>query len=140
MSSAYVLLMYGTGEVLLHTRGLIFEMEGYRVYRVRNYRALFSRLLTESIDILVLCHSLSQSECLQALDATSVLQPRCRTLVLTQDDSLCGQAGASAVISNYFDPRHLLSVTKKLTKGPDECANAGGSSRELPCGFGKRNG
>jgi hypothetical protein len=116
MSSACI-LQYGRDQILLMTRGWVLEKSGYRVHQVSKYETLFSKLLTEPVDILILCHSLAGSESREALDAASLLRPKCRTLVLVIRGSEWPVERGSAVIGQSLTPRHLLNVTEDLSRG-----------------------
>jgi hypothetical protein len=74
-------LVVSRDEMLLHTRQLIlgafFEVQG--AGRIRDAEALIS---TRSFDLIILCYTLSASECLHVLEMVADLKARPKILIL----------------------------------------------------------
>jgi hypothetical protein len=56
------ILVYGNESMLVTTRGLILEKAGYGLYTSSGFAGAMLTLMTQQIDILLLCQSLSEEE------------------------------------------------------------------------------
>jgi DNA-binding response OmpR family regulator len=56
------ILVYGNDETLLLTRRLILEREGYRVFTTMKFGEAIELTMTQRLDVLILCQSLSVEE------------------------------------------------------------------------------
>jgi DNA-binding response OmpR family regulator len=63
MSLLSSVLFFGHDELLLLTRGRIFELAGFRVCFAQELRQVSELIRERSVDLIVLCHSLSGAEC-----------------------------------------------------------------------------
>lgn len=66
MSMVSSVLFYGHDELLLATRGRIFEFAGFRVCYATELQQLARLVYERSVDLMVLCHSLTRTECTTA--------------------------------------------------------------------------
>jgi hypothetical protein len=107
--------MYGRDEFLLASRAMILERAGYRVYRALTRDAFSLTLRGTPISILILCHTLSEAACLEALDEAAKMRPGIKSLVLTDRHHEFGEREVTAVIRGFPEPSLLLSETAKLS-------------------------
>jgi DNA-binding response OmpR family regulator len=63
MKNPPAVLLYGHDEILLFTRRLIFEGAGYQVSVAQELPQVSQLLDREHIDLIVLCYSLTRTEC-----------------------------------------------------------------------------
>jgi hypothetical protein len=56
------ILIYGNDEILNKTRGLILEKAGYAVLVSMNFEGAMLTLMSQQIDVLLLCQSLADEE------------------------------------------------------------------------------
>jgi DNA-binding response OmpR family regulator len=63
MKNPSAILLYGHDELLLWTRKLLLEWAGYEVNVAQEFRQLSQLLDREHVDLIVLCYSLSRTEC-----------------------------------------------------------------------------
>ena len=115
------ILLYGKDENLLKTRSLLLQSTGHRVKQATTYDGLRSILQDVSVNVVVICHTLSEAECLAALDIAAKLRPGIRSLVLTSRHSKCGEQHLATVISDFLNPALLISVATRLS---NECGDA----------------
>lgn len=63
MSILSSVMFFGRDELLLQTRGRIFELAGFQVSFAEELRQVSPVVSEHSVDLIVLCHSLSSTEC-----------------------------------------------------------------------------
>src|SRR5258708_26368271 len=88
MKNPSAILLYGHDELLLWTRRLVFEWAGYEVSIAQELRQISPLLDREHVDLIVLCHSLSLTEC-----AIAGLIAKSRSEVPTLLVTKCGRTG-----------------------------------------------
>jgi CheY-like chemotaxis protein len=113
------ILVYGKDENLLNTRSLLLQSTGRRVKQATTYEGLRMILQAVPVNVIVLCHTLSEADCLAALDTAAKLRPGIKSLVLTSRHSKCGEQYLATVISDFLNPGLLISVTNKLSEDCD---------------------
>jgi hypothetical protein len=79
------ILVFGKDEMLVGTRGLIFEKAGYTVFTAESLSNAALVLMNHQIDVLVLCQTLSDEERCAILETAHALQPETRCAVLSFD-------------------------------------------------------
>jgi len=107
-------LVVSRDEMLLHTRQLIlgafFEVQG--AGRVRDAEGLIS---TRTFDLIILCYTLSASECLHVLEMVADLKPRPRILILNPAGSPPEEPLLNrAVMLTESGPYFLLKKTAEM--------------------------
>jgi DNA-binding response OmpR family regulator len=107
-------LVVSRDQMLLHTRRLIlgafFEVQG--AGRIREAEALIS---THTFDLIVLCYTLSASECRQVLDLVADQKPQPKVLILNPAGSPAEDALLNhAVVLTEAGPYLLLKKTGEL--------------------------
>src|ERR1700692_982975 len=62
MSESICLVLYGRDQCLLDTRRRLLQEAGYPVWTARQIPDVFAIITEERVDVLILCHTLSQEE------------------------------------------------------------------------------
>jgi DNA-binding response OmpR family regulator len=84
--AAHTILLYGHDELLLMTRGRILDGAGFQAAMTMDVREI-PRLVRElPTDLIVLCHSLSRTECVLASMVAKNHRAALRTLLIIGDD------------------------------------------------------
>lgn len=103
------ILMYGRDICLLQTRALVLQHAGYRVAAVQNWLGAPAH---EAIDLLILCHSLTQQQRRKALEDASDQWPTAKQLCLTPTN---GPIDTDCLTFDSFGgPEKLIEVVGKL--------------------------
>ncbi|WP_263385634.1 hypothetical protein [Granulicella arctica] len=114
-------LVYGRDHRLLETRRWVLEQAGMKVITATEGSHVEQTLATQSIDIFILCHTLSPEESDAALLIASVLRPEMKNLVLTANTPLGSLGSHEQIVSAFEGPRGLLAVVERLlTADPSE--------------------
>lgn len=108
--------MYGRDVSLLQTRVWVLEKPGFAVVGVLTLEDLEEVLASKSVDLLVLCHTLSADERGEALTAIRVLQPQAKKLLITSLYELRPKQQQEPTIS-AFDGAHALIACAKMILG-----------------------
>jgi DNA-binding response OmpR family regulator len=109
MKNPSVVLFYGHNELLLWTRKLLLEWAGYEVSVAQELRQVSCLLDRKHVDLIVLCYSLSRTECAMAgLIAKS--RSEVPTLLMTEH----GQTG-----NRDCDMREVADVCFDSMLGPE---------------------
>jgi DNA-binding response OmpR family regulator len=109
MKNPSAVLLYGHDELLLWTRRLVFEWAGYQVSVAQELRQVSRLLNREHVDLIVLCYSLSRTEC-----AIAGLIAKSRTEVQTLLMTECGDRG-----SRDCDMREVADARFDCMLGPE---------------------
>jgi DNA-binding response OmpR family regulator len=83
MQTPCSVLIYGREPLLLKTRKLLLELEGFHVCCTETYTATETQLIREPVDVLVLCYTVEAPELRSILSTARTLKPKIKTLVLT---------------------------------------------------------
>jgi len=109
MKKPSAVLLYGHDELLLVTRSLVLEWAGYEVSVAQELRQVSCLLDGKHVDLIVLCYSLSRTECAMAgLIAKS--RSEVPTLLMTEH----GQTG-----NRDCDMREVADVCFDSMLGPE---------------------
>jgi DNA-binding response OmpR family regulator len=87
---AYSVLLHGHDAVLLDTRRMVLEVQGFEVLSSMQESTVLKALVSRRIDLLILCHTLSKEECDHLLDSAKRYQPAMKRLVLYLGYPACG--------------------------------------------------
>jgi DNA-binding response OmpR family regulator len=109
MKNPSAVLLYGHDELLLWTRRLVFEWAGYQVSVAQELRQVSCLLDREHVDLIVLCYSLSRTEC-----AIAGLIAKSRSDVPTLLMTECGDRG-----SRDCDMREVADACFDSMLGPE---------------------
>ena len=108
------ILIYGRDPNLLETRRWVLENAGYRVFIAHSLMEAEHISTTESINLLVLCHSLTVVDCQDALAAVDKIEPDMRRLLITANTPLCPHGHQDRVLSAFDGSRGLLAAVHEL--------------------------
>ena len=113
MSLLSSVLFFGHDELLLLTRGRIFELAGFRMSFAQELRQVSQLIGERSVDLIVLCHSLSIKECRGARLIAESQQIQMLQLLMTDngttDEGDSGmRANAPATFNWTRGPQALL--------------------------------
>ena len=103
MSLLSSVLFFGHDELLLLTRGRIFELAGFRVSFAQELDQV-ARLISErSVDLIVLCHSLPRKECETAASIAEHERIQVLRLLFTEEECRKAQGFERKVAHYTFD-------------------------------------
>ena len=91
------ILVYGNESMLVTTRGLILEEAGFEVYTTTGFAGAMLTLMTQPLDVLLLCESLSDEERRGILETAFAIQPNIRCATFGADGREIRLAGANAI-------------------------------------------
>ena len=106
-------LVFGRDYQLVHTRGLILEKAGFRVRTASSLPDIHQLLSEPTMDVMLLCHSLSIQECDEALLLTHERWPHMQTIALVSGSSDCGSQSVDTVIEATDGPAKLITAVRK---------------------------
>ena len=109
MKNPSAVLLYGHDELLLWTRRLVLEWAGYEIRVAQELRQVSRLLDREHVNLILLCYSLSRTECVMAgLIAKS--RAEVPTLLMTE----CGGS-----VGRDCDMREVADACFDSTLGPE---------------------
>jgi DNA-binding NtrC family response regulator len=113
MSTLASVLVFGSDYQLVHTRSLILEKAGFRVRTASSLPDIQKLLSEPSMDVMLLCHSLSTQDCSEALIITHDRWPRIQTIALVSGSSNCGSDSVDSVLEATEGPAKLISAVRQ---------------------------
>jgi DNA-binding NtrC family response regulator len=106
-------LVFGRDRQLVHTRGLILEKAGFRVRTASSLPDIHQLLSEPTMDVMLLCHSLSTEECDEALAMTQDRWPRIQTISLISGFSGCNSQPTDAIMNATDGPAKLIQEVNR---------------------------
>jgi DNA-binding response OmpR family regulator len=103
------ILVYGNDAMLVTTRCLILERAGHRVLTAQAFPNAMLMLMSDQIDIIVLCQSLKDEERRGILETAHALQPEIICAVIDFDEREAPIEGV-ALIEGFVGPSTLLKT------------------------------
>ena len=113
-------LIYASDSLLAETRCWVLEQAGFEVTLVTGLLQAVQALTTQEINLLILCHSLSQADCESAVAFSHQVRPRMRNLLLKNQFSPRDQRGNDAVCCAPFEPKELVQTVRTLTQAQED--------------------
>jgi DNA-binding NtrC family response regulator len=113
MPSPASVLVFGRDYQLVHTRSLILEKAGFHVRTASSLPDIQQLLSEPSIDVMLLCHSLTTQDCDQALIITHDRWPQIQTIALVSGSSDCGSQSVDTVLEATEGPAKLISAVRR---------------------------
>lgn len=128
-------LIYGHDQTLLQTRELILRGAGYEVFVAEELAEASEILLTQSIDLLILCQSVDVFERSKILVTAHALQKNLNTLLLATSVGSYSSSDDESVFSTFEGPRNFILTVCRLTHDPPPVFIASNSSDigQKPC-------
>jgi DNA-binding NtrC family response regulator len=108
------ILVYGNDVMLLTTRRMIFEKEGYTVSAADSLSNAALVLINHQIDVLVLCQSLSDEERRAVLETAHTFQPEIKVAALSFDGREVLMEGVSVHRALDGPPSLLAAIGQML--------------------------
>lgn len=107
-------LLYGRDAALLRTRLWILEGAGFQVWAATRRLEVEEILGREHIDLLVLCYTLSIKQCDDALARARMLQPRTKTMMLTEMSFPQLKTGYDGAVNALGHPETMIAAVKRM--------------------------
>jgi len=114
MSFQSLVLMYGHDPDLLRTRRWVLEKTGYKVVTATDLTEIARLAATRTIDLFVLCHTLTLEECGRALALACTRWPRVQSLVLTSGPMGCLSSISDKFLDTSAGPAMLVQTIGNL--------------------------
>jgi DNA-binding NarL/FixJ family response regulator len=99
--------------MLLYTRKRILEPK-FLVYRCEDVACLAEKLSRGSVDLLLLCQSVPDAECVEVIDIVRAASPEVKVLVLEAGDSGSCSLHSDGAMENSDGPSALLQKIHAL--------------------------
>jgi DNA-binding response OmpR family regulator len=114
------ILLYGKDKTLLMTRRLILEKEGYRVFTAVEFGDAIQAAMTQRLDVLILCQTLSVEECKGVLETTREIAPSLKVIILDHKDTIDPISTREERLEVLTGPKALLASIDGMLKHPHE--------------------
>jgi hypothetical protein len=114
MSSQISILLFGLDEHLLGTRSLLLRKAGYRVFVATGLAQINSLSQVETIDLMILCHTLDLKESGRALAFAQSQWPFMKSLILSAVGSWSEAGNPDLVFEASQGPAKLLATLGHL--------------------------
>ncbi len=114
MPRSSCILIYGTDSSLIETRRWVLEKAEFEVHPVQDLSQAREVLSTGTVDIFILCHTLSAEECSGALSLAHLLRPETKNLILAAVLSECSGTARDAILTAFASPQLLISTVNGL--------------------------
>jgi hypothetical protein len=119
VQTSRTILLYGHDEVLLMTRARVLERAGFRTSMACELREIPQLLDELRPDLLLLCHSLSRTECVVAGMVGKNHRAALRTLLLVSNSCIGARdygmsEVADEVFNSLLDPEKLVAKVRSM--------------------------
>ncbi len=128
-------LIYGHDQILLRTRELILRGAGFDVYTTDAFDEAQKILTIRPVDLLILCHSVDETERAKILTTANACQKGLSTLLLSAGVGGSTAAENKATFSTLDGPQNFLGIVCRLTHEPARSSPAlnSPSAGHKPC-------
>ncbi|ADW68513.1 hypothetical protein [Granulicella tundricola] len=116
MSERKWILVFGIDAMLLDTRTRLLESAGFQVARSASLEEVECQLNQRVISLLLLCHTLSSSDCERAIMTAHSINPKTVTLVLAAVTSPCIEK-SDVFVHQMSGPQKLLETVEAVLNG-----------------------
>jgi hypothetical protein len=110
-----MILIFGHNEHLLRSRCWVLQSQGFEARTTTDVMEAGRLLITQEIELLILCHTLPMEERESLLAIASSLHPPVKVLILDSDEVLRGHAEGAHVLYEFPGPRVLIEAVQALT-------------------------
>ena len=114
VSSIESILVFGRDARLLETRQWVLETAGFRVLVALEPCQLCELVVSQSWDLLLLCHSLSSAERQEAVATAKSAKPEMRYLIITAQTPIHTIGHLEATVSCFDGPMALIVAIRRL--------------------------
>ena len=94
---------------------MVLEREGYEVVVSSELPVITELLVSQTIQIFILCHSLTQGNRECALGASHSFAAHTTNLILSPNASYSSEKSSDAVLSEFVNPRILIDRLRQIT-------------------------
>jgi CheY-like chemotaxis protein len=114
--SSVGILVFGHDAVLLETRRLILKNAGFQAWIATEATEAIQILVTEPIDLFILCQSLPLDESVSTLKAAHILRPDMENLILGGERLGISANKRDTFLTTFWEPRDLIEfIQNKIT-------------------------
>jgi DNA-binding response OmpR family regulator len=106
-------LLFGRDQVLAELRGKVLESAGLKATVTNHLHELDTLIHNEAFDLLVLCQTLSDRDCVDALEAAK-LRPAMKRLVLTHSGRNLPASMFDGECNPILGPESLIRETARV--------------------------
>jgi hypothetical protein len=99
---------------LLGTRTMVLENAGFRVSSANNYADAEAIIMSGTVTLAVLCHSLTAEDREAILTLVSDRNVPLSALILTAGASIYSERSSTAILSTFDGPRKLVEAVHNL--------------------------
>ena len=107
------ILIYGNEPTLVKTRSLILEKAGYEVFAATAFAGAMLTLMTQQVDVLLLCQSLADEERRGILETALAVQSEIKCAVLDFEECQDPIEGVD-LVRGLAGPTRLLNAVGRL--------------------------
>jgi DNA-binding response OmpR family regulator len=106
-------LVFGRDHQLVHTRSLILQKAGFLVHTAASLSDIQNLPSTPTIDVMILCHSLSMQDGNDALCLTHDRWPDIQTIALVAGSANGGTHSTDAIMETHDGPAKLIDAVRQ---------------------------
>ena len=108
------LLISGTDAQLLSLRKSVLSQAGFSVHTVTQFQNLAALPAEAPIELVILCHTLSDEQRCAVVDTLLVRWPNAKVIALTRLDKGGDDSASGFITVSGFDPRDLIAKCHQL--------------------------
>jgi hypothetical protein len=108
------ILLYGNDQTLLMKRRLILEKEGYRVFTAMKFGEAIQLTMPQTLDVLILCQSLSVKERNGVLATVREIAPSPKTSFWVTGNLFTPLRTLEESLEVLMDPKTLLGAIDRM--------------------------
>lgn len=123
MSPLASILVYGRDLSLLESRGWVLEKAGYHFLIALDLEKVKQIAASESIDLLLICHSLSPEDSVEALETLAPIRPGMRHLLMTANTVVAPALAAKPSVSAFDGPLAMIAAVSRVMGTEDGAAH-----------------
>lgn len=123
MTASPLILLYGSDRRLIETRELVLRRAGFDVHAAMQLSEFEQAGNRSTPEVIVLCHTLMQKECDEALKVVRSRWPKAQQLVLTAGSRGCTDRNVSDVMDAADGPEQLINHVAHLVSGQNVSHN-----------------
>lgn len=110
MNPCAAILIYGRDLSLLETRGWVLERAGYASFLALKLEEVEQIAASQPIALLLLCHTLSPEDEVDAMQAVGKIRPGIRNLLVTANTFVAVSARGERTVSAFDGPRAMIAA------------------------------
>ncbi|HTV03870.1 MAG TPA: hypothetical protein VME86_00780 [Acidobacteriaceae bacterium] len=123
-------LLLGPDVHLIEDRRRLLESCGYEVFMASHFPTLIETLRAQQVDLLMMCHSLSDEDCDRAVTLVKGARPKVEVLVLVAARADSGDGNESGEIDTEAGLKSLMAALGGFLKSHMKPVSNGARRRE----------